>query len=451
MSVQELSSTEIVATTILADAPAKRRERGTGGIRYDAKRRLHIVTWPRPGQSPKTFYGKTQKEALGKLEDWKRDIASGRIDTSVREQLPGLPPTPTVGEWIEYWLEVEIKPSYDPATGEREGGKQPTTYENYRWIADRHILARPIARIKLDRLRVTDVEVWWQAMRASFKGKPESGMASAYKAYVVLNGSVTRAIKRRDVTQLLMNPVTVFGADDRVRKPRAQEKKAPTPEGTLAIFEAAQGELLELVVHLGLRLGLRRQEMCALKFGDFDLVRNQLLIRRRSNRIRGQGVVLRNGAKMKDESVTQIVPISNPERWAMLLEMHKQRVALFAAAHKNSWQGPEPTSPWAWLFPTRTGNPMDPNEVYRWFKTVAARAGQPDKTLHELRHDYATLGIESGMSLWEVSKILRHSSTNVTESVYGHITGSHETRLYSTVDGAVDALLETPQDAAASG
>lgn len=446
MSIQD-SAVEAVAASMLNETPAKkRRARGDGGLRYDARRKLHIATVPRPGQSHRTFYGKTQAEAMAKRDAYKADVASGRIDDSMPlEQVGALPAHPTLGEWLEYWLEYEIKPRYSPS-GEREGGKQPTTYTNYRYMVRSHITSRPIAGIRLDKLKVADIETWWESMRRAKVGAP-----SAHKAFSVLNGGITRAIRRRDVTTLLMNPATVFGSDDRVRKPRAKKKTAPTPQGTQALFEAARGERLELVVHLGLRLGLRRQEILALRFGDFDLARGTLTIRRRVNRISGMGVLVRGGAKMQDDSAEQVVPISNPERWTQLLEAHKARIAYFAAANKKTWVGPEPTAAWAWLFPNKFGAPCDPNEVLRWFKDVAARASQPEKTLHGLRHDAASLGIESGMSLWEVSKLLRHASTQTTEAVYGHITGSHETRLYSRVDSAVDAILEAPQGDAAAG
>ena len=445
MSTQN-SSVQSVVASLLSEAPVKktRRPRGEGSVRFDAKRKLWIATVPRPGQSPKTVYGKTQSEVLAKRDQYKADLASGRIDDSVRAEEAALGRNPTVGEWMTYWLETEIRAQYS-ATGQRESGKQPTTYANYRWAADKHILSRPIAAIRLDKLKVADVEVWWESMRRAKVGVP-----SAFKALSVLNGCITRAIKRRDVTVLLMNPASIFASDDRVRKPRAKKKLAPTPAGTQALFEAARGERFELLVHLGIRLGLRRQEILSLRFGDFDLARGQLHIRRRVNRITGMGVLVRGGAKMQDDDSEQIVPISNPERWLQLLEEHKQRIAFFAAANKKTWQGAEPTSAWAWLFPNKFGAPTDPNEALRWFKGVATRAGMPEKTIHGLRHDAASLGIESGMSLWEVSKLLRHASTQTTEEVYGHITGSHETRLYSRVDNAIDAILAAPQGDAAS-
>jgi len=438
MSIQVNANAPAVVTL----SAKKRRARGDGGLRFDARRQLWIATVPRPGQSHRTFYGKTQAEAISKRDAYKADLASGRIaDSLVAEGVGDLPRNPTVGEWLDYWLEQEIKPRYN-AAGERESGKQPTTYVNYRFQIHKHILSRPLARVRLDKLRVADVETWWESMRRAKVGGP-----TAYKAISILNGAVSRAIRRRDVTSLLMNPVATFGADDRVRKPRPVKKLAPTPEGTLALFEAARGERLELVLHLGLRLGLRRQELLALRFGDFDLARGQLTIRRRVNRIRGMGIFVRGGAKMQDDSAEQVVPISNPERWAQLLEEHRSRISHFAAANKKTWTGPEPTAAWAWVFPNKFGEPTDPNEVLRWFKVIAIRAGQPDKTLHGLRHDAASLGIEAGMSLWEVSKLLCHADTTTTENVYGHITGAHETRLFSRVDSALDAMLV---DAAAS-
>lgn len=444
MSLQN-SSVELVAAEI-SSAKKTRRARGDGGLRFEAKRSLWIATVPRPGQGPKTLYGKTQAEALAKKKAYLADLASGRIDDSVRaERAPDLQRNPTLGEWLDYWLDNDIKPVYN-ADGQRESGKQPTTHENYAWIAGKHVLPYPIAQVRLDKLTVAHVEAWWAAL-----GRKGVGMPSRHKAYVVLTGAITRVLERRDVSSLAMNPVRVFGAGDRVVKPTARKKVAPTPQGTRALYAAAAGERLALVLDLGIRLGLRRQEMTSLRFGDFDLARGTLTLRRRVNRLKAQGVTVRDGTKTgRDESVEQVVPISNPQQWAQLLEAHKQKVAMFAAEHKKTWVGAEPTSAWGYLFPTRTGGVMDPNEIFRWFKDVAARAGQPDKTLHSLRHDCATLGIESGMSLWEVSKLLRHASTNITESVYGHITGAHETKLFSTVDRAIDAQLGA-QDAAASG
>ena len=43
-----------------------------------------------------------------------------------------------------------------------------------------------------------------------------------------------------------------------------------------------------------------------------------------------------------------------------------------------------------------------------------------DRTFHSLRHTYARVCLENGLQLSWLSKQLGHSSTNVTDTVYGH-------------------------------
>src|SRR5215831_11170082 len=152
-------------------AKKPRRARGDGGLRFDANRKLWIATEQRPGRSPATFYGKTQQEAQTKRNTYKASVASGHINAGRVARVATLPRQPNTAEWLEYWLEHEIKPRYDDS-GEREGGKQPTTYAHYRWLFGKHIATRPIAHIKLDKLSVADVETWWDSMRRAKVGMP---------------------------------------------------------------------------------------------------------------------------------------------------------------------------------------------------------------------------------------------------------------------------------------
>ena len=62
-------------------------------------------------------------------------------------------------------------------------------------------------------------------------------------------------------------------------------------------------------------------------------------------------------------------------------------------------------------------------------------------TLHGLRHTAASLMINSGRSLYDVQKVLRHSSSAVTEK-YSHLSKQ-------SVMAAVDTISEQLQRAAA--
>src|SRR6266540_2781952 len=74
------------------------------------------------------------------------------------------------------------------------------------------------------------------------------------------------------------------------------------------------------------------------------------------------------------------------------------------------------------VFCTRTGRPLDPRNVTRELQTVLAAAGLPRQRFHDLRHAFATLQLEAGADLFEVSRALGHTSITTTANVYAHGT-----------------------------
>ncbi|MBX3031064.1 MAG: tyrosine-type recombinase/integrase [Chloroflexi bacterium] len=51
-----------------------------------------------------------------------------------------------------------------------------------------------------------------------------------------------------------------------------------------------------------------------------------------------------------------------------------------------------------------------------------AWAGLPRQSFHQLRHGYATLMLEAGEELANVSKVLGHSTFATSVDFYGHLT-----------------------------
>ena len=388
----------------------QRAVRGTGSV-YESGGRW-IATLPLEGQAPRKFYGHTSEEAIAKRKAWVEEVAQGLRDSSGQTAVLDGRKIVTVGDWLDHWLDHKVKPVYD-AKGTRLKGNQPTTWQNYSWHVKANIHPYRLASIKLPDLRTADVERWYDQLL-------EHGVAasSAYEARRVLVTALNVALERRQETRLTHNAASAF----KLRAPKAAEKAPPDPAIISRLFEVAQGERLELVIHLGLFLGLRRQEIAALKYADFDFDKGELLIRRRSGRIRGQGIVVRGGAKMHDETVVQRVPL-DAEQWRPLLQAHRQRVLETFAHFRSSWTGLDPRDEWAFLFVTeQKGEPLDPNLIYRFVKRVVTSAGCPDKTLHSLRHDFAGMLFDSGVPLLAISKAMRHANIQVTAGIYTHMT-----------------------------
>ncbi len=75
------------------------------------------------------------------------------------------------------------------------------------------------------------------------------------------------------------------------------------------------------------------------------------------------------------------------------------------------------------VFPNSIGKPMEPRRINTVFAKLIKKAGLPPETRpHDLRHTAACLLLESGAELFDVSKLLGHSSITITADLYGHLT-----------------------------
>jgi integrase len=67
----------------------------------------------------------------------------------------------------------------------------------------------------------------------------------------------------------------------------------------------------------------------------------------------------------------------------------------------------------------KTGKPY--TTIAKQWERIRAEAGLPNLRIHDLRHSYASFLVNSGVSLFQVQKILGHSQPQVTQR-YSHLT-----------------------------
>jgi integrase len=73
------------------------------------------------------------------------------------------------------------------------------------------------------------------------------------------------------------------------------------------------------------------------------------------------------------------------------------------------------------VFTTAHGSQLDAADVRRSLRTICRRAGLAEEwTPRELRHTFVSLLSDNGMAIEEISRLVGHSSSNVTETVYRH-------------------------------
>jgi integrase len=73
-----------------------------------------------------------------------------------------------------------------------------------------------------------------------------------------------------------------------------------------------------------------------------------------------------------------------------------------------------------YVFADESGRPFDKKAVSMSFRRACQRAGIKDLRFHDLRHDFATLLINRGASLYQLQRILSHSDPRMTQR-YAHL------------------------------
>jgi integrase len=97
-----------------------------------------------------------------------------------------------------------------------------------------------------------------------------------------------------------------------------------------------------------------------------------------------------------------------------VLRYHQARQQQIRQAAGSSWQDND------LVFPSRVGSPADASHVRRSFRKVVEAAGLDprDWTPRELRHSFVSLLSDADVPIEHISRLVGHSSTTTTETVY---------------------------------
>ena len=78
--------------------------------------------------------------------------------------------------------------------------------------------------------------------------------------------------------------------------------------------------------------------------------------------------------------------------------------------------------------------PLAPTTINRYKKKACSKAKIRPITLHQFRHSHATLLLNNGIVLHEISKRLGHSKTSTTLDIYTHSSLTQEKRVLKTLN-----------------
>lgn len=212
----------------------------------------------------------------------------------------------------------------------------------------------------------------------------------------------------------------------------ARKAIALTVPQAKALLQAARGDRLEVALRLMLSLGLRRGEVCALRWDtDVDLEKGILTVRGTLGYIQGHGLTRGDPKTDAGERSFKLPP-------ALLaaLVWHRQQQERERALMGSRWVN----SGYVFVSST-TGGALNSNCIYDCFKRAAKAAGLPkEATPHTLRHSCASFLHAEGASLKKISVYLGHANTTITNNVYVHLFQDELDDGAATVD---DLLSQT--------
>ena len=88
----------------------------------------------------------------------------------------------------------------------------------------------------------------------------------------------------------------------------------------------------------------------------------------------------------------------------------------------------------------RTGNQL--STISKTWDRLREEAGMPDLRLHDLRHSFASLCVNAGVSIYEVKEILGHSDIKITER-YAHLAPETQQKAASAAGDQILAAMDS--------
>ncbi len=378
---------------------AKRRPSGDGMVckREDGRWEGRIVVGHQKNGDPIHRYvlARTQKELIVKLHDC---IEMYR-DADLTEDS-----NMTLGEWLDRWINEYMIFTI-----------RESTLDSYKAMIKNQI--KPyLGDRPLSALTTQELQKFYNTVKKKGRVKPdklhgtELADSMVRGVHMMLHEALDMAVRLR----LIVKNPTVGTTIPKNNYPPKQILNDEQLERFMQRIR--QDERWYDFFYTELTTGMRRGEICGLRWEDFDAENGKLKIRRSVTKKKGGGL---NIGETKTETGTRTIIL--PPSTAELLQRRKE------------------TAVSEWIFPNiyEPEKPMHPDYAYHRLKTLLKQAELPLIRFHDLRHTFATLALENGMDVKTLSAMLGHVSAATTLDIYTHITDDMQRAAAENIDRGI--------------
>lgn len=291
----------------------------------------------------------------------------------------------TVSEYLDEWLKRSIV-----------GKRAPRTLETYQHTIS--LIVPHVGSIRLNKLEPHQIERLYEEIAKTH------APSTVHRIHRVFKAALNRAVRWGYIPTSPMIRVDP-------PSPGCPRRNVPS------VAELARAEewlrsrypVVWLAVFLAARTGMRRGELCGLRWRDIDWTHSMLtIVQQRQHRL-GRELV----GPTKTSGSTRPIPVGESVT-AILKDWRRQH-------QEHTRVRGEPWSEDSYILAYLTGELIHPNTLSEYFRKAVTACALPEVSFHDLRHLHATILLESGAPVKVIAERLGHSSTRMVNETYAHV------------------------------
>lgn len=298
----------------------------------------------------------------------------------------------TLADYLTEWLD----------TYTRSGTVKRSTARVVSGHVHSHIIPK-LGHIPLAKLTPAHVQKFYADLLSHGEVRHKSGRGVSPKTVRNIAGTLHKSLKEGVRFGVLQR-----NAADGVPLPRWERKELqrwePYQIGDFLRHRARHDDYFYAVWRLMFAIGLRRGEVCGLRWSDVDLLNKRVTVR--STRLEMLGEVYEETPKSRAAKRTVTIDEDTVVALAQMKNAQEK-----AAEIIGGWVSD-------YVATELDGVPIKPEALTRRFQTASRAAGLPLIRLHDVRHSSATLQLNEGVPVHVVSGRLGHSTPSTTLNVY---------------------------------
>jgi integrase len=317
----------------------------------------------------------------------------------------------TVVVFLDRWL-AYIKPRV-----------APRTFERYDEICRKNIVPL-LGAVILTKLRPAQIsDAWTKALACGHRGTGGAlSPRTVHHMHVVLKGALRRALRWG---MLSRNPAEAVDAPKVERAGMSTYDLAQTAE----LIEAVRGTRIFIPAVLAVLCGLRRGEICALRWGAVELAAAQLAVKQSAEQTRA-GVRYKPPKSGRGRTVA--LPVTVVEELRAHRVRQAQELLRLGIRHTDD----------TFVCALEDGAPLRPNTLTIYWDRFISGTELPRIRFHDLRHAHATHLLANGVHPKVASERLGHSKVGITLDLYSHVLPGMQADAAARVDKALRVALQ---------